>query len=55
MKIAFVQDQVHITEPEINLLNFFKESEEQKAYTKLYTVVPQNEPVNRSITSSTRN
>lgn len=45
MKIAFVQDQVHISEPEINLLNFFKESEDQKAYTKLYTVVPCNQPV----------
>ena len=49
MKIAFVQDQVHITEPEINLLNFFKESEEQKAYTKLYTVVPTSDPVGPSL------
>lgn len=48
LKIAFVEDIVNFTEPELSLLSFFEKTEQQKKYSKIYLVAPSVEPVEMS-------
>lgn len=47
MKIAFLQDSVQISEPELHLLSFFRDSAplHHRLYSKVYLVVPTTDPV----------
>lgn len=45
LKIAFVKEEVNISEPENNLLSFFQKSAFHKKYSKIYSVVSSTAPV----------